>query len=1250
MSANIEGTLGSGAHVPVREFYPGANSRMSAWFGDLMRVVLFTSNQWADTEKIDSVEEVTPEVVKAWFDAAGRAVVARNPEKATLLPPLFAESDVTPESVANDLKGYENPRGPEEQRLKAGNALLRMQWAWYVVAATKGNSSEQAEAGRTALNSLTTANTVLDTFANHRALSDAVSLKPQLDSNGKPLANGMYVMQVNDLRLFSKGTKDDQVPLQSSGILNAGAFNVPFETIGSTFVAMSQQTIANAIRDDSDSRRLNQRRPALVQGITRMLGYVANNTRVAQQDDFVYSKVAPQQSIEVPRDASLGTWLGNVATSLRAAEKAKAVEMTTTIAAAKRTDIILTKQASLLLKNLTARRAQTLIYNDDDPPRVFAANTTTVDPPPAEPPATPPAAPVPTPSGTPPAARTAPESPKATPARTEAARTTELQLVPSAAAQYLKPWHGALMTLGMHSAHSLYHRLSIGDIDFTRTAMRAGTVVATRSLSFNTLASNVMTSVGIFGPIASFYLKLALSDSIVAMLASPSSGIMQIGPFAAVVVRGLAMHGVSTVYTRYIAPLGQMGTYTALRITSARRNKDNAGEDVRFGVFLGPTGNAGLDERKAQGWLTKATIVNDGNMASTHSVALTQYAVEVAATLSIGELRGCSDPLEFGAGESALARNVSAAATIGLAAAVVGRDLYNQAKLPERGGFVKYFLSGSSSTTNQVATADINKVSLRRRLLNFVAPPLAAVGVTAGVVAYGVTRWQTVEENLLIEAADLGLQLYMDKDTFGKEALPVDRVRLSSLVVAARATSHRRSARFAPKRAAGSGSARFLPLKYADSVDPDSKVMVSRGSHRSVSAFTALFGVTSPERKATTRPPVPLAHATVRDGNTTPVVHVSDALRGAVVGGYDSLLARNAFGKLTRDTSEEHTPWGVESRTTYASQNVSRSTYAMDEERAMLVHGVASGVVTITQCEFAVLSDDLLRRYAKYKRADVNRLEDTSPLNVIMEWLRSAARDVLAPVYTALWTTSAQDSSASPMVVLPCMLAVRRRGVVDLGHRCVMYGASKAPPQLPTLIGAKDSSEDVAARNKAFLDAAHNGITDRTMSAHGLQRVQKLENSGNAASIVTRLSKLSELVADLVCVPMGMRATAKGKSNYDCPSFDDVIAAANYNDAVSKLRYLETVLINAALAALAIRRAFWLGEGATNPLWLREWLKASDSRRGNDDLRGVVQTSLEQGFAPAVYSRYNALLPASVTRASAYQGTTRTTFVGAPDP
>ena len=483
-------------------------------------------------------------------------------------------------------------------------------------------------------------------------------------------------------------------------------------------------------------------------------------------------------------------------------------------------------------------------------------------------------------------------------------------------------------------------------------------------------------------------------------------------------------------------------------------------EDVRRLIRKSPSGRGMLPapvDRAKVGWLTRSTVPKSTNAErgddeqslsrrSGNAILLTEYAVEVAALVAVGELRDCSDPLDMGAIEDGLWARMKADGALfdGL-----GPDLTKELK--------------ARATT-----------------------------------AYATMRSKGVMSRRVVEAKD---------------------------------------------------SRRFAPI---DKTQP-----------RARAAYAALFGGV-PSRGGPARPAVLLGHASVGEES----VRMTDALRGAVAGGYDYDMLSNV------NTWDHHallTPqrW--------------RAEYTHDDALcAMLVQHLASAWTTASHAEFALLVRAVLK--TRHNDAHWAGWDDDEDV----KW---AVDEVLAPLKRAVATFRVRaDSTGDALASVPlCGLGVRRRGLTEQGRLAVLWSWD-APP-LPV-------DED-----KIAFGAQH-GMTDRYLR-EGLEakRLGRPANSKDVARLLYELWSETRTLEtrQLVCVPFG---------DYDCLSFDDVVL--DIGD--TKLEELSAQLMAATKHTIAVRRAL---EILRTPTYF-------------DTLQQAVGIVHADRYAPAVRTPRNALLPRSV--------------------
>jgi hypothetical protein len=278
----------------------------------------------------------------------------------------------------------------------------------------------------------------------------------------------------------------------------------------------------------------------------------------------------------------------------------------------------------------------------------------------------------------------------------------------------------------------------------------------------------------------------------------------------------------------------------------------------------------------------------------------------------------------------------------------------------------------------------------------------------------------------------------------------------------------------------------------------------------------------------------------------------------------------------------------------------------MDNERTMLVQAVASGLVTITQAEHAVLCRRGVQMVRQY--------------NMTPE---RAAKRLLAPLKQALQSMPADAKDVVP----PVALTLRRMGIVEYGHLCLLWTA--AVPPMPY--------SEVKPKVSAFLAAAHCGLTDRAMRTSEMTReeagVPERPGAGllptHAADVLERLQRaIVQFNADnggrertLETVQRMELACVHFDQAYGAVSVDDVLDASRNpagDSSASELAALEAQLVTSIEKTNAVVTAL------------------SDDKLPLANKVAAVQNAVDSNCAPTLRSPLNALLPAVATQAYAF--------------
>ena len=541
----------------------------------------------------------------------------------------------------------------------------------------------------------------------------------------------------------------------------------------------------------------------------------------------------------------------------------------------------------------------------------------------------------------------------------------------------------------------------------------------------------------------------------IAWLADPNNGWRTL---VTTILTLISSSTITSVYNGWVAPARKWLANPRMR-TLIRESKTGKG--------LLP---APLSEDAEYGWLSRTTVPlnrqNAQQMDRTNpdAVLLTEYAVEIAALVAVGDLRDCSDPLDLG-GES--------------------------------GRFV---------------------TSVRDRLWE------------------GLKRDGAFVEGLPDEKAD----------EFKERATRVIALARSVGAVP------RLSSASVPTR-------RFTPI---DDSTP-----------RAFAAYAALFGVPDEGKTAAARPIVPLGHAVVSANGAT--VHVTDALRGAVAGGYDA-LAQEGWWKdqrvrLTTENFRAFDPT-LGMADTFGYKPYAYTT--MDALGTMVVQHLAACYTTSTLAEFALLCRAALR------------VGSTSSY---------AADAMLRPLKGAI---DAVDDKLDSVPL--CGLGVRREGLVEQGRLAVLW--SWQVPKLPKALSALELRE-----------GAQRGMSDRYLRGKGATRgdiydadvvVGMLRDAWVATRGWAGTAETAMEALQPACVRFG--------DDYDCRSFDDVVLESSEYDELRKQLVAGVELTKAVRAAL--RALPWRGGGVA----------------ALDGLERAVKAAKAKHYAVTVRLPRNALLPDSV--------------------
>ena len=529
---------------------------------------------------------------------------------------------------------------------------------------------------------------------------------------------------------------------------------------------------------------------------------------------------------------------------------------------------------------------------------------------------------------------------------------------------------------------------------------------------------------------------------------------------------------------------GYAVTPIAARLTNPRvRELIEAGDDDRKGRLLPKALKAA-----GIGWLARSTVPQStsGGAQSMHwenkkAILLTEYVVEMAALVAVGELRACSDPLQMSGAFDGLPSWLS-------------------------------WLGGGG-------------VMLRDAL------------------------WDGLKRDGALVA---GLEPKTEAEL---------KARATRVLATTRSFGN-------ANRVPSDDGPRFAPIGVK--------------TPRALGAYAALFGVRSDvkdqepngnsgAKRDAARPVVPLGHAMFHGQ----AFRVTDALRGAVAGGYDGVV---------------HRGWPRSTRTQLATEyhrSSLGSGYTLDDAlRVMIVQHAAACYTTSTLAEFALLSRAALRTGLR------------------PEW---AAKAVLEPLRQALATFARQHGveGAALNAVPLCGLGLRRQALVEQGRLAVLW--SWQVPPLPL-----DGGD--------LLRGAQLGMTDRYLRAKSLKRETPTYSAKDMTRVLYTLwtgSGAAAQARELVCVPFG---------DYDCRSFDDVVLDNKWRVGETEARPMNKE---------ETRSEFWwlrdqLKTALEHTIALREALDAVRRSRDTTDLHNLVAQTLNAGYAPTVRTARNAFLPESV--------------------
>lgn len=642
-----------------------------------------------------------------------------------------------------------------------------------------------------------------------------------------------------------------------------------------------------------------------------------------------------------------------------------------------------------------------------------------------------------------------------------------------------------------------------------------------------------------------------------------------VNAFIQQVVTAVSISGYTTLSDHAAELTGatlKLQSAAARRIQSASRE----GKDIVKGAFLNDPGNTEIviDNANASmddyGWLTRACVHKKGMMHN-ETIMVTEHVVEMTALLTIGELRLCSD------------------------------DIVLSSRWWER---ARKLAVGGTTTAAFGAAASL-------------AGGLGSIGLVAGTAAMGGIALATQYINY-VPTEDV----MVDKALQRGAHIALSETRATSFV---RARIKRRlSAAIAPvlgprqmhRSNEAKNSNRFTPLIYSNNREDDD------GTPRAVGAYTALFGVHDDTVSSLSRPVVPYAHATVvnTSGDRAKMVHVSDALRGAVCGAYDAPGAvvnssRLVDGLQANDWSSSD----MAGRVSFVPARISEHTISeWDRNRALLVQRVASAFVTSTLIEFAVLC----RRGVWLIRNNSLRASVLTP---------SQAADLVLHDITALVNATVGKSMG---VVPPCVVSLRRQGLVELGHMCLVW--HDGHPMLPRRASESMGARDANPLRRAFLACAHHGMTDRML------RAENFTHSDDHALDEDTYKVMIDFLEHAVYSPSEEYVRALQLAfvpltrDYSCPSIDDVLLGCSHNKC-TELTQLQTMLTTAISHTVALEDALMKPNKQAK----------LDRVAVRVVLERVVNASTDAAsrWIPTVRSRFNALLPRAATKTSVYDDT-----------
>lgn len=355
--------------------------------------------------------------------------------------------------------------------------------------------------------------------------------------------------------------------------------------------------------------------------------------------------------------------------------------------------------------------------------------------------------------------------------------------------------------------------------------------------------------------------------------------------------------------------------------------------------------------------------------------------------------------------------------------------------------------------------------------------------------------------------------------------------------------------------------------------------------------YSQLFGTANASRAI-----APLAHATVcvncADNKT---VSVSDALRGAACGYIQPVNSRStlAAGAVPwGNGDDEHAPRKMLGREKLVPLLGEMTIKPADLIRSYITMRVSCAESNPTMTEFVLLC----------KRT------------TILDALRSAvARGELN-------------------VLPPCAQALRRTGLVELGHMLpVLHRSVSYMPVIETT-DVTTQRMTTALDTGAFANAAATGINERSMRSIetgnwkrvGIPVASADAGNGDVAGVVTQLWEAK--VYDNMTLLVGF---VPFTSYFTCVGVDDVLLATSTNLALEQLNILAAQVELARGFTTTLQQA--ITETANN--------EATFKAPGGAVSLAVKAGLVNPGFpmVPVVRSHYNALLPRSATRAGLHE-------------